>query len=87
MSLITERRKDGYRLRITVTESVWDRLQDVSKALGIEDREVLSIALALGVRYLGLMANPESPELRAALQQTEERELHEFEADLAAARQ
>ena len=56
MSIVTERTKGGLRLRIVVSDVVWDRVRQTSLALGVEEREVLDMAIALGVRYLSLVA-------------------------------
>ncbi len=86
MGLVTERTKQGLRLRIVVPEGMWDRVQRVSSALQMEDREVLHMSLALGLRYFDLVANPATKELVQAVEERAEREADELRTEVASIR-
>ncbi len=86
MGLVTERTKQGLRLRIVVSEGMWDRLQRVSSALQMEDREVLQMCLAVGLRYFDLVANPATPEVVKALEERADREADELVSEVASIR-
>ncbi len=58
MGLVTEKTAGGVRLRIVVSDVSWELIQRMSKTLLVEERELVHVCLALGVRYFDLITNP-----------------------------
>jgi ribosome biogenesis protein Tsr3 len=74
VGVVTEKTAGGVRLRIVVSEASWQRIQEMSKTLLVEERELVHVCLALGVRYFDLITNPVTAGAAAQLAERFERE-------------